>query len=39
MAGELFLEEFLEEESDVRRYKLVFDHLRAVADSPVLRDR
>ncbi|MFI5080099.1 MAG: Scr1 family TA system antitoxin-like transcriptional regulator [Streptosporangiales bacterium] len=30
MAGELFLEE----ESDVRRYKLVFDHLRAVADSP-----
>jgi transcriptional regulator with XRE-family HTH domain len=30
MAGELFLEE----ESDVRRYKIVFDHLRAVADSP-----
>jgi transcriptional regulator with XRE-family HTH domain len=30
MAGELFLEE----ESDVRRYKLVFEHLRAVADSP-----
>jgi Predicted transcriptional regulator with C-terminal CBS domains len=30
MAGELFLEE----ESDVRRYKLVFDHLRAVAESP-----
>lgn len=30
MAGELFLEE----ESDVRRYKLVFEHLRAVAESP-----
>ncbi len=30
MAGELFLEE----ESDVRRYKLVFEHLRAVAASP-----
>jgi hypothetical protein len=30
MAGELFLEEG----SDVRRYKLVFEHLRAVADSP-----
>jgi len=29
MAGELFLEE----ESDVRRYKLVFEHLRAVAES------
>jgi transcriptional regulator with XRE-family HTH domain len=25
---------FLEEESDVRRHKLVFEHLRAVADSP-----
>ena len=30
MAGELFLEH----ESDVRRYKLMFDHLRAVAASP-----
>jgi transcriptional regulator with XRE-family HTH domain len=30
MAGELFLEE----ESDVRRYKLIFEHLRAVAASP-----
>jgi hypothetical protein len=30
MAGELFLEE----ESDARRYKLVFEHLRAVAESP-----
>jgi transcriptional regulator with XRE-family HTH domain len=30
MAGELFLEE----EADVRRYKLVFEHLRAVAASP-----
>jgi transcriptional regulator with XRE-family HTH domain len=30
MAGELFLEE----EGDVRRYKLVFEHLRAVAASP-----
>jgi transcriptional regulator with XRE-family HTH domain len=30
MAGELFLEE----EMDVRRYKLVFEHLRAVAVSP-----
>jgi transcriptional regulator with XRE-family HTH domain len=30
MAGELFLEE----DSDVRRYKLVFEHLRAVAASP-----
>ncbi|HEY6278358.1 MAG TPA: helix-turn-helix transcriptional regulator [Streptosporangiaceae bacterium] len=30
MAGELFLEE----EMDVRRYKLVFEHLRAVAASP-----
>jgi hypothetical protein len=30
MAGELFLEE----EEDVRRYKLVFEHLRAVAASP-----
>jgi len=30
MAGELFLEA----ESDVRRYKLVFEHLRAVAASP-----
>lgn len=30
MAGELFLEE----ETDVRRYKLVFEHLRAVAASP-----
>ena len=30
MAGELFLEE----ESDVSRYKLVVEHLRAVADSP-----
>jgi transcriptional regulator with XRE-family HTH domain len=30
MAGELFLEA----ESDVRRYKLVFEHLRAVAVSP-----
>jgi hypothetical protein len=30
MAGELFLEE----ESDVRRYKLVFEHLRAVSASP-----
>lgn len=30
MAGELFLEE----ESDVRRYKLMFEHLRAVAASP-----
>jgi transcriptional regulator with XRE-family HTH domain len=30
MAGELFLEE----ESDVRRYRLVFEHLRAVAESP-----
>ena len=30
MAGELFLEE----ESDVRRYKLMFEHLRAVAGSP-----
>ena len=32
--GEAPGELFLEEESDVRRYKLVFDHLRAVADSP-----
>jgi Domain of unknown function (DUF5753) len=30
MAGELFLEE----ESDVSRYRLVFEHLRAVAESP-----
>jgi hypothetical protein len=30
MAGELFLEE----EMNVRRYKLVFEHLRAVAVSP-----
>jgi len=30
MAGELFLEA----ESDIRRYKLVFEHLRAVAASP-----
>src|SRR5439155_18735629 len=30
MAGELFLEE----DRDVRRYKLVFEHLRAVAASP-----
>jgi transcriptional regulator with XRE-family HTH domain len=30
MAGELFLEE----ESDVRRYRLIFEHLRAVAVSP-----
>lgn len=30
MAGELFLEE----ENDIRRYKLVFEHLRAVATSP-----
>ena len=30
MAGELFLEEV----ADVRRYKLVFEHLRAVAASP-----
>jgi transcriptional regulator with XRE-family HTH domain len=30
MAGELFLEE----EGDVRRYKLTFEHLRAVAVSP-----
>jgi transcriptional regulator with XRE-family HTH domain len=30
MAGDLFLEE----ESDVRRYKLVFDHLRAMAAAP-----
>ena len=30
MAGELFLEQ----ESDVRRYKLMFEHLRAVAASP-----
>jgi transcriptional regulator with XRE-family HTH domain len=30
MAGELFLEK----ESDVRRYKLVFEHLRAMAVSP-----
>ena len=30
MAGDLFLEE----ESDVRRYKLVFEHLRAVSASP-----
>ena len=30
MAGELFLEH----ESDVRRYKLMFEHLRAVAASP-----
>jgi transcriptional regulator with XRE-family HTH domain len=30
MAGELFLEE----EGDVRRYKLTFEHLRAVAASP-----
>ncbi|HEY1916129.1 MAG TPA: helix-turn-helix transcriptional regulator [Streptosporangiaceae bacterium] len=30
MAGELFLEE----ESDVRRYRLIFEHLRAVAMSP-----
>ena len=30
MAGDLFLEE----ESDVRRYTLVFEHLRAVAVSP-----
>jgi transcriptional regulator with XRE-family HTH domain len=32
--GEARGELSLEEESDVRRYKLVFDHLRAVADSP-----
>ena len=30
LAGELFLEEV----ADVRRYKLVFEHLRAVAASP-----
>ena len=30
MAGELFLEEV----ADVRRYKLTFEHLRAVAISP-----
>lgn len=30
MAGELFLEE----EGDVRRYRLIFEHLRAVAASP-----
>jgi transcriptional regulator with XRE-family HTH domain len=30
MAGELFLEE----DRDVRRYRLVFEHLRAVAESP-----
>jgi transcriptional regulator with XRE-family HTH domain len=30
MAGELFLEQ----ESDIRRYKLVFEHLRAVSVSP-----
>ena len=30
MAGDLFLEE----DSDVRRYRLVFEHLRAVAVSP-----
>ena len=30
MAGELFLEE----ETDLRRYRLVFEHLRAVAGSP-----
>ena len=30
MAGELFLEE----EADVRRYRLIFEHLRAVAASP-----
>jgi transcriptional regulator with XRE-family HTH domain len=30
MAGELFLEE----EGDVRRYRLMFEHLRAVATSP-----
>jgi len=30
MAGELFLEEV----SDIRRYRLVFEHLRAVAASP-----
>jgi transcriptional regulator with XRE-family HTH domain len=30
MAGELFLEE----EGDVRRYRLIFEHLRAVAVSP-----
>lgn len=30
MAGELLLEE----DSDVRRYKLVFEHLRAMAASP-----
>src|SRR5579859_1943247 len=30
MAGDLFLEA----ESDVRRYKLVFEHLRAVSASP-----
>lgn len=30
LAGDLFLEE----EADVRRYRLMFDHLRAVAASP-----
>ncbi len=30
MAGDLFLEE----ESDVRRYRLIFEHLRAVSASP-----
>lgn len=30
MAGDLFLEA----EADVRRYRLIFEHLRAVADSP-----
>jgi hypothetical protein len=30
MAGDLFLEA----EADVRRYRHVFEHLRAVADSP-----
>jgi transcriptional regulator with XRE-family HTH domain len=30
MAGDLFLEE----ESDVRRYRLIFDHLRAMAAAP-----
>jgi Domain of unknown function (DUF5753) len=30
MAGDLFLEA----EADVRRYRLVFEHLRAVAASP-----
>ena len=30
MAGELFLEE----EAEVRRYRVMFEHLRAVASSP-----